>query len=269
MCQCTTSNLAPGTPVCACKCWECSPLCKLFRFCILGAETPKSPWNNMFSVVSLTCLQVLLRIINLYPDLRQGLQSSWVFFFFFLAHTGTHSLNTKMKMLRFTGLPFMKTSFESDPFKDEAAQRVTVCFFPRLLQCSLHAWQLLGMLFLAALQPTKTSNKASVRAWMRSQKIPFSKATWRIRTEIHRNVIYKYLWCLCSELLCWSRFIVFRPDHGYQDKCPPYIQQHKDYLNICVHAHILNVHMTTVIEPHFCRFISSMYFFGWGSEAYV
>ena len=41
MSQCKISNLAPGKPVCACKYWECSPLCRLLRSSILGSETPK------------------------------------------------------------------------------------------------------------------------------------------------------------------------------------------------------------------------------------
>ena len=59
-----------------------------------------------------------------------------------------------------TWLPFMKTSCQDDPFKEVTAQRVSV--FSRLLQRNLHARQLLGMLFLAALQQTKTTNKAGV-----------------------------------------------------------------------------------------------------------
>jgi hypothetical protein len=51
---------------------------------------------------------------------------------------------------------------------------------------------------------------------------------------------------------------------------PTYSSTH-NCLNICgLRAHILNVHMTT-IEPHFCRFSPSMYFF-WvssGSRAYI
>ena len=137
---------------------------------------PWNPTSHPSMINSLSLIQSACPSLNSHPcpDLRQGLQSSRVLSLFFLAHTGTHSLNTKMKMLRFTGLPFMKTSFESDPFKDEAAQRVTVCFFPRLLQCSLHAWQLLGMLFLAALQPTKTSIQ---RSYIQVPMLPMLRIT--------------------------------------------------------------------------------------------
>jgi len=50
--------------------------------------------------------------------------------------------------------------------------------FPRLLQRNLHARQLLWMLFLAALQHTKTS-KAGVTVWTRSQKDSFTEAAWK------------------------------------------------------------------------------------------
>ena len=71
--------------------------------------------------------------------------------------------------------------------------------FPRFLQRNLHARQLLGMLFLAALQHIKPSSNASMRAWMRSQN-----------GSIHHSL--KALWSRSTYVAyasSWSRVIVF------------------------------------------------------------
>ena len=72
---------------------------------------------------------------------------------------------------------FRKTSCESDPFKDDAAQRVSVCFSPPAPSMCLACLTVAGNVVPGSIATNKTSNKASLGAWMSSHKVPSMEAT--------------------------------------------------------------------------------------------
>lgn len=141
-------------------------------------------------------------------------------------------------------------------------------FPPRHLQCVLHAWQLLGMLFLAALQPTRPPTKqVSEPGWALTKFRP-----WKLLESIHtKSFRSTYVAYVAYMLLVGVGSLYSYPTMATMTNVNPTYSSTHNCLNICgLRAHILNVHMTT-IEPHFCRFSSSMYFFGGssGSRAYI
>ena len=135
--------------------------------------------------------------------------------------------------------------------------------FPRRhLQCVLHAWQLLGMLFLAALQPTRPPTKqVSEPGWALTKFRP-----WKLLESIHtKSFRSTYVAYVAYMLLVGVGSLYSYPTMATMTNVNPTYSSTHNCLNICgLRAHILNVHMTT-IEPHFCRFSSSMYFFGGSS----
>ena len=135
-------------------------------------------------------------------------------------------------------------------------------FPPRHLQCVLHAWQLLGMLFLAALQPTRPPTKqVSEPGWALTKFRP-----WKLLESIHtKSFRSTYVAYVAYMLLVGVGSLYSYPTMATMTNVNPTYSSTHNCLNICgLRAHILNVHMTT-IEPHFCRFSSSMYFFGGSS----
>ena len=181
----------------------------------------------MFSV-SLTCLRVfnsrdrfitvsrsqaawppkLWRAVPLFPGTR----------------IGTH---VSRKRWHLDDCCFRKTSCESDPFKDDAAQRVSVCFSPGTfnVSCMLDScWE------CCSWQHCNQQDLVAHVAYMLLVGVGSLYSYPTMATMTNVNATY-----------------------SSTHNCP----------NICgLRAHILNVHMTT-IEPHFCRFSSAMYFF-WG-----